>query len=78
MSDSNSPLSPWAYFGYNILFNIPVIGWIIALILAFSANNINLKNYAKSFFCVYIIAIVIILVLVFLSLSGAILLPLFN
>ena len=26
------PLSPWAYFGYNILFAIPIIGWIFLII----------------------------------------------
>ena len=26
------PLSPWAYFGYNILFSIPVIGFILLIV----------------------------------------------
>lgn len=45
------PLSPWAYFGYNILFSIPVIGFILLIVFSFSNDNINRRNYARSFFC---------------------------
>ena len=27
-------LSPWAYVGYGILFTLPVIGWILAIVFA--------------------------------------------
>lgn len=32
-------LSPWAYFGYNILFAIPLVGFILALVLAFEQES---------------------------------------
>ena len=54
------PLSPWAYFGYNILFSIPVIGFIFLLVYAFSNSNINRRNYARSFFCVYAILVIMV------------------
>lgn len=57
------PLSPWAYFGYNILFAIPLVGFICAIIFAFDNSNLNRRNYARSFFC-GLILIVIILVIV--------------
>jgi VIT1/CCC1 family predicted Fe2+/Mn2+ transporter len=56
------PLSPWAYFGYNILFAIPVIGLICLFVFAFSNANINRRNYARSFFCVYAILIIVCVV----------------
>ena len=56
------PLSAWAYFGYNILFSIPIIGWIILIIFAFDSSNINRRSYARSFFCTAILIIGLILV----------------
>ena len=53
------PISAWGYFGYEILFSIPVIGFIFLLIFALGGTrNINLKNFARSYFCVLIICIV--------------------
>jgi len=60
------PISMWGYFGYQILFMIPVIGFICLLVFAFGGSNKNVKNYARSFFCVWILyaifAVVIALV----------------
>ena len=58
-----SPISPWGYFWYNILFSIPVIGFIFLVVFALKADNVNLKNYARSFFCGLIISIIIIVIL---------------
>lgn len=56
------PLSPWAYFGYSILFSIPLIGLIVNLVFCFSDGNINRRNYARSFWCAYLLAAIIIVV----------------
>ena len=47
------PLSAWAYFGYSLLFNIPIIGFICLIIFSFDDSNINRRSYARSYFCVY-------------------------
>ncbi|MBQ2750761.1 MAG: ABC transporter permease [Clostridia bacterium] len=61
------PLSPWAYFGYNLLFSIPVVGFICILVFALGGgSNINLKNYARSFFCVYALALILAIIMVIL------------
>ena len=71
------PISMWGYFGYNLLFAIPLVGFIVALVFAFGGNrNINVRNYAKSYFCLIIIGAVIgviagIIFLVFGGLSYA-------
>lgn len=58
------PISMWGYFGYQILFAIPIIGFILLLVFALGGTkNINLKNFARSYFCLFIIAIVIIVLL---------------
>lgn len=61
------PLSPWAYFGYNILFAIPFVGFICAIIFAFDNSNINRRNYARSFFCGLALLVIFVITIVVLS-----------
>lgn len=60
VSEQYRPLSPWAYFGYTILYGIPVIGIIMLVIHSFNDSNINRRNFARSFWCIYIIAAIAI------------------
>ena len=39
-------LSPWAYFGYNILFNIPIVGFILLIIFSKVSPLKNVKAMA--------------------------------
>lgn len=51
------PITAWGYFGWSFIFTIPLIGILIALIKAFgNTENINLRNFARSMFCYFIIA----------------------
>lgn len=59
------PLSPWAYFGYSILFVIPVIGWIFLIVLSFNGENINRRNFARSFWCLLIVLAIVYTILLF-------------
>ena len=55
------PISMWGYFGYNILFSLPIIGLIVLIIFSLGGTrNVNLKNYARSFFCYLIIILILI------------------
>ena len=55
----------WKYFGYDILFSLPCIGIILLLVFALGgAKNKNLRNYARSFFCFYILMAVIALIVI--------------
>lgn len=63
-SKDYTPISMWGYFGYQLLFAIPLIGQILILIFAFGGTkNINLRNYARSTFCLFIILVVVILLI---------------
>ena len=58
------PISMWGYFGYELLFSIPCVGLILLLVFSFGGTqNVNLKNFARSYFCLLIIAVVLILIL---------------
>ncbi|MBQ9438228.1 MAG: hypothetical protein IJU50_07830 [Lachnospiraceae bacterium] len=73
------PISMWGYLGFNILFALPFIGFICILILSFAPQNVNLKNYARSFLLVYIIVTVISIIaaIIIMALGGAAVLPAF-
>ncbi len=65
LPEEYKPIGMWAYFGYEILFSIPIIGWIFLLVFSFGATkNVNLRNFARSYFCLVIVAIVLILIVV--------------
>lgn len=57
------PISMWGYFGYNILYSIPVIGIIVLIVNAFASYNVNVKNYARSYFCGFIIVIIVLIII---------------
>ena len=58
------PLGAWAYFGYSILFAIPIIGTVLLIVYALNDSNINRRSFARSYFCVLILAVILIVVLV--------------
>ena len=58
------PISMWGYFGYSILFVIPLVGIILLLVFSFGGTrNVNLRNYARSYFCWIIISVVLFLLM---------------
>ena len=63
------PLGALAYFGYGILFNIPVVGFVLLIIFSLDNSNINRRNYARSYWCLYIIIFILIVVLMLLGTS---------
>lgn len=63
LPEAYRPLSPWAYFGLGILYSLPVIGWIFLIVHAIGSPNLNRRNYARSYFCVYLLVIIIAVIL---------------
>ena len=57
------PLGAWAYFGYALLFSIPLIGLICLIVFSFSDSNINRRNYARSYWCILVVVIIVLLVM---------------
>ena len=62
----NKPLSPWAYFGLQILFSIPLVGFICLIVFSLDNGNINRRNFARSYWCGLLIGLIITIVLVVL------------
>ena len=67
------PISPWGYLGYNLLFCIPLVGFILLIVFSCGGSkNINLKNYARSFWCALLLSVIIGVVMgVLIGILGA-------
>lgn len=68
------PISAWGYFGWNLLFGVPCVGFIVLLVFALGGTkNINLKNYARSFFCIMLLTVIILVILAVTGVLGTVL-----
>ena len=61
------PISPLGYIGYEILFGLPGIGFIICIILAIVAKNKNVKNFALAQIIMAIVIAVVTFVVALVS-----------
>ncbi len=69
--EENEPLSPWAYFGLQILFSVPVVGFIFLLIFTFNGSNINRRNFARSYWCgILVVAILCVIFIAMMLILG--------
>lgn len=67
------PISAWGYFGYKLLFCIPVVGFILLIVFSVSDENINRRNFARSYWCDLVLSAVlgIITVVILVALASA-------
>lgn len=66
------PVNMWGYYGLSILLRLPIIGFICTFIFAFAPKNKNIKNYARSYFCAWIVgAILTIIVIALIIFAGS-------
>ena len=70
---NNRPLSPWEYFGLQILYSLPIIGFVFLIIHSVSSANINRRNFARSYWCVYVLVAIVLLVLLVTGVGAALL-----
>ena len=70
------PVTAWGFFWLNILYAIPVIGFIMLIIFSFSNENLSRRNHARSYFCIYVIVGAIFLAMFLLG--GATVFTFFN
>lgn len=68
------PISMWGYFGWQLLFSIPCVGFILLIVFALGGtSNINLKNFARSYFCYFIIIAILVVILMLTGVGAGIL-----
>lgn len=65
------PISMWGYFGYELLFSIPCVGFILLIVFSVGGTkNVNLRNFARSYFCYMLIALAFVLLLIMTGIAG--------
>ena len=65
------PLSAWAYFGLQLLFAIPIVGFIFLIVFSCSDGNINRRSFARSYWCaLLILAVVAVVVAIIVAMAG--------
>ena len=69
------PMGAWKYFGYSILFALPLIGFICLIVFSFNSNNIVRRSYARSFFCSLLVIGIILGVLLVVALILGVSIP---
>ena len=71
------PLGAWTYFALQLLFAIPIVGFVFLIVFSFSSGNINRRSFARSYWCSLlvfsVIAIIAIIIIVLLGGSAALL-----
>ena len=53
------PISAWGYAGLNVLYAIPVIGWLVFICHILSPNASSHRSYARSFLCMFLISLIL-------------------
>lgn len=67
------PLGAWAYFGYQLLFAIPVVGFILLIVFSTgAARNLNLRSFARSHFCFLAVAAIAFVIILIIALAAGV------
>ena len=56
------PMSPWAYIGWGLVYSIPIVGFIFLIVNSFREDNLNRRNYTRSYWCALLIVLILIVV----------------
>ena len=65
-----TPITPLGYIGYMILFSVPLVGFIMLLVYGFGSNtNVNLKNFARAYLIIMLIAVILWVVMMLLTVA---------
>ena len=57
------PIKPWGYVGYMLLYALPLIGIIMVIVNACSSDNINKRNYARSYLWMMLVSLIFVFVI---------------
>lgn len=63
------PLGAWSYFWLSVLYNIPIVGFIFLIIFSFS-DNINKRNFTRSFWIPFFLVLILCAAYLVLMLVG--------
>ena len=61
------PMSAWAYVGWRLLFMLPFAGFVLLIVMSFAPRNKNLKSFARSYWCMALLGLIIATVIVVIA-----------
>lgn len=64
---SEKLISGWGYLGYDILFSIPIVGFILLIVFSLDDTYLNRRNFARSYWCRLVVFLLVMLFLILLS-----------
>ncbi len=64
LPDKYRPIGAWGYLGYQILFSLPLVGFICLVIFALSDSNINRRSFARMYFLIAFLVILLFAVVI--------------
>ena len=56
------PLGAWAYYGLQLLFSIPIVGFILLIVFSFDDSNLNRRNFARSYWCALLVGLAVAII----------------
>lgn len=60
LPDKYRPLTMWSIIGWNILFNIFFVGFILTVVFAFNRGNINRRSLARFWLLIKLLILIAI------------------
>ena len=67
LPEEYKPLSMWAFWGLTLLYSIPCIGFIMAIIFSFAPKNISMKNYSRSVLITVVFTVLVSAIVILIS-----------
>jgi len=64
-------MSAWGYVGLDILYSIPIVGFVFLLVHSFSSSNENRQHYARSYFARLLLVLIVLSVIVLIAYLSA-------
>lgn len=66
------PLGAWRTLLYCVLFQLPVVGWVLIIVFGLTDKNIMRRSLARAFFVVWIVEIALATLLITTGLWGSV------
>ena len=61
--EAYKPITAWGFVGWTLLFNLPLVGWILIIVFACGVSaKKNVTNFARSFLLMYLLGCIVGLV----------------
>jgi hypothetical protein len=68
LPDHLKPMGAWSYFGLQLLFAIPIVGFVFLIVFSFSRGNLNSRSFARSYWCAALVGVAVFVVIMIFAL----------